>query len=69
MIDLSAFGYVFDANNSCYFNYFNDLIVEIKTGIDYSYPENPNLNINDYKEVVFALNYIIEKSRRAKRGL
>ena len=61
MIDLSAFGYVFDANNSDYYNYFCDLAVNIKTGIDYSYPESPGLNINDYKEVAFQVNYSVDK--------
>jgi hypothetical protein len=61
MIDLSSFGYVFDSNNSNYFNFFDDLEVNIRTGIDYSYPESPNLDINDYKEVAFQVNYTIEK--------
>ena len=69
MIDLSAFGYVLDTDNSDYYNYFYDLEVNIKTGMNYSYPENPGLNINDYKEVAFQVNYSIDKRKTSNLSI
>jgi hypothetical protein len=58
MIDLSNFGYTLSKTEKCYFKYYNDLEIYIRTGEEYSYPADPDLDINDYKEVAFQVNYI-----------
>lgn len=56
-MDISYFTWFLDGDNSRYSFTFNDLDVIIRTGEDYSYPEDPLLDIDDYKEVNIYIKY------------